>query len=124
MSKIDMIIERIKVAPPEVVEQIYALMEKIDTTTTQSSFDNPKPASDDLIGALEGQSRHSKVTLSKSSGRCAMSGIEFLLDTNFVIGLLLERSPSVELKRRLRCTDGRQQHQPDQQDRAVWAMQI
>lgn len=52
MSKIDMIIERIKVAPPEVVEQVYALMEKIDTTTTQSSFDNPKGI-DDLIGALK-----------------------------------------------------------------------
>lgn len=30
MSKIDLIIERIKVAPPEVVDEVYALMEKLD----------------------------------------------------------------------------------------------
>lgn len=53
MSKIDIIIERLKTAPPppEVVDEIYALMEKIETSKAPPA--GPKRGILDLIGALK-----------------------------------------------------------------------
>ena len=52
MSKIDIVIEKLKAAPPEVVEEVYALMERMETAKSKSG---PKPAQgiDDLIGVLK-----------------------------------------------------------------------
>ncbi len=51
MSKIDIIIERLKTAPPEVVDQIYALME---TAERQAEASKPtKRRLSDLFGSLK-----------------------------------------------------------------------
>jgi hypothetical protein len=52
MSKIDMIIEGLKVAPPEVVEQIYALMQRAKATNV-ASRPGQQRGIDDLIGVLK-----------------------------------------------------------------------
>jgi hypothetical protein len=52
VSKIDMIIEGLKSAPPEVVEQIYALMQKVGPTKGPSK-PSQRRGIDDLIGALK-----------------------------------------------------------------------
>ena len=52
MSKIDMIIERLKAAPPEVLDEVYALMEKIGTSKPTPPAE-PKRGILDLIGTLK-----------------------------------------------------------------------
>jgi hypothetical protein len=40
MGKIDIIIERLKDAPPELVDEIYALMEKVAASTPKANLDS------------------------------------------------------------------------------------
>jgi hypothetical protein len=52
MSKIDIIIERLKSAPPEIVDQIYALMEKVAKTQSVSG-DEARPGIMKYYGVLK-----------------------------------------------------------------------
>ena len=52
MSKIDLIVERLKAAPPEVVEEILALLEKVGPRPVETPA-NPPRGIFDLIGVLK-----------------------------------------------------------------------
>ena len=52
MSKIDIIIERLRAAPPEVVEEVLALMERIQPAKAGPPA-NPPRGIHDLIGVLK-----------------------------------------------------------------------
>lgn len=46
MSKIEIIIERLKWAPPEVIDEVYALMEKVSSA-------KPEPSSEARTGIMK-----------------------------------------------------------------------